>query len=49
MRSVPASHSGIGLGDYLVAAAAEILGREIATLNVRHFPMFDELERPFAV
>jgi predicted nucleic acid-binding protein len=43
------SHAGIGLGDYLVAAAAQIEGCELATLNVRHFPMFPALQPPFTV
>jgi predicted nucleic acid-binding protein len=47
MRSYRASHSGIGLGDYLVAATAGVLGLELATLNVRHFPMFEDLQPPF--
>jgi predicted nucleic acid-binding protein len=41
------SHSGIGLGDYLIAATALTDGLELATLNVRHFPMFPGLKRPF--
>jgi predicted nucleic acid-binding protein len=47
MREYRRSHAGIGLGDYLVAATAEIEGCELATLNVRHFPMFSDLESPF--
>ncbi len=43
------SHSGIGLADFLVAATADVAGLELATLNVRHFPMFAGLEPPFAV
>lgn len=49
MRTYRRSHSGIGLGDFLVAATAEVDGLELATLNVRHFPMFPGLEPPFAV
>ena len=41
------SHSGIGPGDYLIAATALTEGLELATLNVRHFPMFPGLNRPF--
>ena len=41
------SHSGIGLGDYLIAATALTAGLELATLNIRHYPMFPELARPF--
>ncbi|BBZ54305.1 type II toxin-antitoxin system VapC family toxin [Mycolicibacterium phocaicum] len=43
------SNSGIGLADYLIAATAEINGLDLATLNIRHFPMFDGLEAPFAL
>jgi hypothetical protein len=49
MRTYRRSHTGIGLGDYLVAATAEIEGCELATLNVRHFPMFNGLQTPFAI
>ena len=47
MREYRRSHSGIGLGDYLIAATALTQGLELATLNVRHYPMFPELTRPF--
>ena len=47
MQDYRRSHSGIGLGDYLIAATALTEGLELATLNVRHFPMFPELARPF--
>jgi len=47
MRAHRRSHSGIGLGDYLVAATALAEGLELATLNVRHFPMFVGLRPPF--
>jgi hypothetical protein len=49
MRLYRRSHSGIGLADYLIAATAETLGAELATLNVRHFPMFSGLAAPFRV
>ena len=41
------SHDGIGLGDYLIAGTAEVKGYDLATLNVRHFPMFENLRPPF--
>ena len=41
------SHSGIGLPDYLIAATAQLDGLELATRNVRHFPMFAGLTAPF--
>lgn len=47
MRQFRASHSGIGIADYLVAATAEHRGMALATLNVRHFPMFEGLAAPF--
>ena len=47
MREYRRSHSGIGLGDYLIAATALTEGLELATLNVRNYPMFPTLNRPF--
>ncbi len=47
IRAHRRSHQGIGLGDYLIAATAEVEGLDLATLNVRHFPMFEDLEAPF--
>ena len=47
MRSYRHSHSGIGLGDYLIAATAVTGGLQLATMNIRHFPMFADLRAPF--
>lgn len=41
------SHSGIDLPDYLIAATAVVLDAELWTLNVRDFPMFPGLTRPY--
>lgn len=41
------SHDEIGLIDYLIAATAAVHGLELATLNVKHFPMFADLAPPF--
>ena len=49
MRRYRRSHNRIGLGDYLIAATADVQGLELATLNVRHFPMFEGLQPPFAI
>ena len=38
------SHSGVDTVDYLVAAAAQTLKARLLTQNVRHFPMFANLE-----
>lgn len=43
------SHRAIDTADYLIAATADVLGLELATLNVKHFPMYDGLRAPFAV
>ena len=49
MRSHRRSNVGIGLGDYLIAATADANGHELATLNVKHFPMFRSLRPPFRI
>jgi len=49
MRTWRRSHSGIGTSDYLIAATALELGMDLATLNVRHYPMFPDLTPPFTV
>ena len=38
------SHGALGVADLLIAASAERLRVPLATLNVRHFPMFEGLE-----
>ena len=38
-----ASHSGIDVADFLIAATAELLPARLLTQNIRHFPMFDKL------
>lgn len=43
------SHGSISVADYLIAATAFSEGLPLATLNVRHFPMFPNLEAPFAL
>ncbi len=41
------SHPGISSPDLVVAATAEQLGADLATSNVRHFPMFKRLGPPY--
>lgn len=41
------SHGGIDTADLVVAATALLLGARLLTLNVRHFPMFQELTPPY--
>jgi len=43
-RKYRASHRGIDLVDYTIAAAAEAIKAKLVTRNVRHFPMFAGLE-----
>lgn len=42
-----ASHSGIDAADLAVAATAMHLDADLLTRNVRHFPMFPNLESPY--
>lgn len=41
------SHPGIDLADYLIASTAEEEEAQLATLNVKHFPMFRGLRAPW--
>jgi hypothetical protein len=41
------SHPGIGVPDLAIAATAELLEAELATLNLKHFPMFKGLRAPY--
>ena len=38
---------GISLADLVIAATAEQIDAELATANVRHFPMFEDLQPPY--
>ena len=38
---------GISLADLVIAATAEQIDGELATANVRHFPMFEDLQPPY--
>ena len=41
------SHPGIGVPDLAIAATAELLEAELATQNLKHFPMFEGLRAPY--
>ena len=41
------SHRGLATADLIIAASALELGLELATLNVRHFPMVPGLAAPY--
>jgi hypothetical protein len=46
LRHFRASH-GLDIPDALIAAAAEHHGLDLATLNVKHFPMFKRLKAAY--
>ena len=46
-RTYRGSHQGIGVVDCLVAGTATALGAELVTMNVRHFPMFNDIRPPY--
>jgi predicted nucleic acid-binding protein len=46
MQHFRKSHD-IDLPDAIIAATAEHHGLKLATLNVKHFPMFPKLKRPY--
>jgi predicted nucleic acid-binding protein len=41
------SHPGIDVVDYVIAATADVLGADLQTLNVKHFPMMAGLSPAF--
>jgi predicted nucleic acid-binding protein len=47
LRSQRSSHPGIDVTDYVIAATAELLGGELLTLNIEHFPMVVGLKPAF--
>ena len=47
VRQYRRSHQGIDLVDYVIAATAEQFQAKLLTLNVKHFPMVDQLESPW--
>ena len=48
-REYRRSHPGLSIVDLAIAATAELLGAELATANVRHYPMFAGLVPPYAL
>jgi predicted nucleic acid-binding protein len=42
------AYSGIDAIDYLIAATATVVGADLLTTNVRHFPMIPRLRAPYA-
>lgn len=46
-RRFRASHRGIDVADYVIGATAAVHEARLWTCNVRHFPMFEDLEPPY--
>jgi predicted nucleic acid-binding protein len=46
-RELRSSHPGLAVADLLIGATALNLGAQVATSNLRHFPMFEDLEPPY--
>lgn len=46
-RIYRASHRGIDLADFIIAATAMRADAQLWTRNVKHFPMFEALEAPY--
>ena len=46
-RRFRASTPGIGAADLILAALTELLHGQLATRNVKHFPMFPRLRPPY--
>jgi len=40
-------HKGIDVADLIIAATASVRDLQLLTLNVKHFPMFPNLKRPY--
>lgn len=41
------SHVGVDTVDYVIAATVDAVGGRLWTRNVKHFPMFGDLEAPY--
>lgn len=41
------SHNGIDAADFIIAATASLIGAELLTKNVKHFPMIAGLTAPY--
>lgn len=41
------SHPGIGVADLAIAATAEEIDADLATRNLKNFPMFEDLRAPY--
>lgn len=47
-RQYRRSHPGLSIVDFVIAATAQLLDAELATANIRHYPMFAGLVPPYS-
>jgi len=47
-RQYRRSHPGLSIVDFVIAASAQLLEADLATANVRHYPMFKGLVPPYS-
>jgi len=48
-RQYPRPGIRFAIADYLIAATAQLLDLPLLTRNVRHFPMFSDLQAPYSL
>jgi predicted nucleic acid-binding protein len=48
-REYPRQGMRFAIADYLIAASAQLINATLLTRNVRHFPMFPDLDPPYAL
>lgn len=46
-RQYRRSHPGLSIVDFVIAATAQLLEADLATANIRHYPMFAGLTPPY--
>ncbi|MGH2915992.1 MAG: type II toxin-antitoxin system VapC family toxin [Solirubrobacteraceae bacterium] len=47
-RQYRRSHPGLSIVDFVIAATTQLIDADLATANVRHYPMFAGLAPPYA-
>lgn len=48
-RQHPRAETRLAVADYLIAATAQLLDLRLLTRNLRHFPMFPDLQAPYSL
>jgi predicted nucleic acid-binding protein len=47
LKAQYARSHGLGIADAVIAATTRLHGLRLATLNVRHYPMFADIRPPY--